>query len=266
MPINLQSKEFANQAKFVFQGTVKKLKATNLKSLPASDRTVVVRVDRVLHAPEAISDYAGQEITVLLAVGETMKVGETSIFYANGLSFAENLAVQSVGHEPATPSAVAALSLHPDGPVRSLAIRETAVRAAGADLIVSGRVSALRLPQEESQARAAAMASGQTTERISEHAPLWQEAVIDVDQVHKGTLHEKQVLVRFPSSNDVRWHKVPKFAVGQEGVFLLHKEQLAGKTAAHGATPDRYDALDSADVQPISDLPQIKLAMSGGSS
>jgi hypothetical protein len=266
MPINLQSKELADQAKFVFQGTVKKLKAANLKSLPASDRTVIVRVDRVLHAPEAVSDFAGQEITVQLAVGETVKVGETSIFYANGLSFAENLAVQSMGHEPATPPAVAALSLHPDGPVSSLAMRETAARAVGADLVVSGRVSALRLPQEESQARAAAMASGQTTERISEHAPLWQEAVINVDEVHKGTLHDKQVLVRFPSSNDVRWHRAPKFAIGQEGVFLLHKEQLVGQAAARGTTADRYTALESADVQPISNLPQIKLAMSGGSS
>jgi hypothetical protein len=260
----------ADKAKFVFQGTVKTAKAATLKQVQVSNRTLVVRVDRVIHAPDALSDYAGQEITVQLAANEDkLKPGETAIFYTNGWIFGASLAVQSVGHEAATPTAAALLSSHPHDPVRSLQAREAMSQAASADLIVTGRVSAVRLPEQESQARAVAMASGRTTERISEHAPLWHEAVIDIDQVHKGSHSGKQLVVRFPSSSDVRWHKAPKFRVGQEGVFLLHQDQLpaaAARAVVSGVGPGKYTALDPADVQPLEELPRIKLAAQAGGS
>jgi hypothetical protein len=256
------------QAKFVFQGTVQKIKATTLAEVPASDRTAVVRIDRVIQAPDALSDYAGQEVTVQVAEGEKIKAGQTLVFYTNGWIFGESVAVQAVDFEEATPPAVAALASHPEDPVRSLRTREALTQAASADLIVSGRVSAVRLPEEEAQARATAMASGRTTERISEHSPVWHEAVIEVDEVHKGVHTPKQVVVRFPSSTDVRWHKAPKFQAGQEGVFLLHKEQQlpspkALAAAGLGVGPSEYTALNAADVQPIEELPRIKLATEG---
>jgi hypothetical protein len=263
MPGQSQSTSLVEQAKFVFQGTVKQTKATTLKEVPVSNRTVVVRIDRVIQAPEVLSDYAGQDVTVQLAAGESVTVGQTLIFYTNGWIFGEGVAVQSIGHEAATTPAVAALSVHPDDPVRSLRAHEGMTQAAKADLIVTGRVSAVRLPAAEAQARATAMAVGRTDERISEHAPLWQEAVIDVDEVHKGSHSGKQVVVRFPSSTDVRWHRAPKFDTGQEGVFLLHKEQLAegAVTAmAAGLGTDEYTSLDPADVQPLEELPRIQMA------
>jgi hypothetical protein len=39
------------------------------------------------------------------------------------------------------------------------------------------------------------------------------------------------VVVRFPKSNDVRWRSAPKFQTGQQGVFLLHQEEMAGGEA-----------------------------------
>jgi hypothetical protein len=263
MPTRQRGKNLAQQAKFVFQGTVKRVKAATLKEVPVSDRTIVVRVDRVIQAPEVLSAYSGHDVTVQLAAGETVKSGDTLIFYTNGWIFGEGIAVQSVGHEDATAPATAALSLHPEDPVRSLHTKEALDQAASADLIVTGRVSAVRLPPQEAQARATAMASGRTTERISEHAPLWQEAVIEVDEVHKGRHGKKQVIVRFPSSTDVRWHKAPKFQAGQEGVFLLHKSQLAPRAAAAAAArigPEQYTALHAGDFQSLEELPRIKLA------
>ena len=251
-----------DHAKFVFQGTVRKLRASALEQVPASDRTVVVRVDRVIHAPESLSDCAGQDVTVRLAEGETVKSRESVIFHAHGWIFAEGIAVQSVGHDAATKRAVAALSHHPRDPVRSLHAREALEQAARADLIVTGRVSAVRVPAETARARPPRVASGHAVERISEHAPLWREAVIDVDEVHKGRNPGPQVVVRFPKSGDVRWHRAPKFRKGQQGVFMLHKEQLARGAAAAGASsgPDHYTALHAADVQPLEELPRIKRA------
>jgi len=257
-----RSEELAAQAKFIFQGTVRRVRAATMREVPVTDNTVVVRVDRLIHAPEALTDYAGQEITVQLGAGE-VEQGQTYVFYANGWVFGDSLAVQSLGHEAATAPAVARLSSHPDDPVRSLASHEAHIQATQADLIVTGHVSAIRLPAAEVTARTTAMASGQTTERISEHAPLLQEAVIDIDEVIKGSHEGKQVVVQFPTSTDVRWYQAPKFHTGQDGVFLLHKDQR--DVAAHAALaaslgPDEYTALHPADVQPLEELPRIRLS------
>ena len=268
MAVRSKSQDLTGQAKFVFQGTVKKIRSATFKEVPVSDRTVVVRVDDLIQAPEVLRDYVGRDVTVQLAPAEKVAPGQTLIFYTNGWSFGEGLALQSVGHKAATPSMVSALALHPGDPVRSLQARETLAQAADADLIVTGRVSSVRLPPAEMRSRAVAMTSGRTSDRISEHAPLWQEAVIDIEEVHKGRHAEKHVVVNFPSSTDVRWHQAPKFHTGQEGIFLLHKGQVAASSArgavrGSAAAPppvEGYTALQPGDFQPLDELPRIKLA------
>ena len=257
---NVQSKENTADGNFVFQGTVTRLAAATMNEVPVSTSTVVVRVDRLLQAPEALSDYTGHEITVKLSDGQSVTVGESSIFHTNGWIFGESIAVQCVRLEPASPQAMSMLSSHPDDHVKSMNSRNSKTQANTADLIVSGHVSSVRLSEGESFARANAVAAGGTTERISEHTPLWQEAVVSVDAVHKGKLQSKQVVIHFPSSTDVRWRNSPKFQTGQEGVFLLHKSQLAGAPAARAAlalAADEYTSLNAADFQPIEELPHL---------
>jgi hypothetical protein len=254
----------AGQAKFVFQGTVKNVKATTLRSVGASDRTIVVRIDKVIQAPETLSDYAGHDVTVRLGPGERVRPGQTLIFHTNGWIFGESLAVQSIGHTEATTPKVAAMSAHSDDPVRNLQAQEAMAQASRADLIVTGRVASVRVPAGEARARARAMADGRTAERISEHAPVWQEALIDVDETHKGRGGRKQLIVRFPSSTDVRWYHAPKFQPGQEGVFLLHKKQIPATRAKAARLTDlkapEYTALHPGDFQPLDQLPRIRLA------
>src|SRR3954470_9122139 len=109
-----RSSGLGEDASFVFQGTVQKLKATATEDVPASADTVTVRVDRVVQAPEALTAYQGRDVTVRLARKEKVAPGETFLFYTNGWIFGEGLAVQSVGLRPATPAAVAAESLQPE--------------------------------------------------------------------------------------------------------------------------------------------------------
>ena len=259
----------AATGKFVIEGTVKKLRASNLREEPATVRTVLVQVNRVVRGTDAMSGIAGREITVRLAPKERVTVGERYLFHTAGWVFGENIGVQSLGHESAAPSRAAALAQHPDDPVRSLRAHEALTQAETADLIVSGRVSAIRVPPSAVSATAAAgrmRAAPPRTRRISEHDPQWQEAVIDVDDVHKGQHRGSQVVVRFPASTDVRWHKAPKFRAGQQGLFLLHKEQpIAAPVGARAralvaAAPGQYTALHPADVQPLEELPRIQLA------
>jgi hypothetical protein len=105
------------------------------------------------------------------------------------------------------------------------------------------------------RASAAAAAGPGKPARISEHDPFWREAVVEVQNVHKGTVGKKQVVVRFPSSTDIRWHRAPKFEVGQEGVFSLHPDEISahagpGAMAASFDTGDSYTCLNAADFQP----------------
>lgn len=261
------------QASFVFQGTVLKTKATTMPAeVPATDRTVVARVDQVIRGADALADFAGHEVTVELAEGAEVRVGQTAIFHTVGWVFGDSMAVRAVRQEDATVAGVAAMAVMPDDPAGTLRAKAATDQAATADLIVSGRVEAVQLPPGQAVARGAVgLAAGTAaTGRISEHDPLWQEAVIHIDSVHHGKHAGKRVVVRFPASTDVRWHAAPKFHAGQEGVFLLHKDQfdrpaVARMSLAPETTPAAGDftALSPADVLPLDQLPQILAAIGG---
>src|SRR5687768_10280807 len=94
----------SRQARFVFVGTVQKLRAANVAEVDDKERTVVVLVDRVEKGPESMSAYVGRAITVKLSPGEKVRAGEQARFFTNGWLFAETLAVESVGHEAVVPA------------------------------------------------------------------------------------------------------------------------------------------------------------------
>jgi hypothetical protein len=255
------------EAPFVFEGTVKSLTASNVSTVPADNQTAVVGVDHVRQAPRALAGLAGKEITVRMAPGEALKAGEKAVFFADGLVFGENLAVQSRGHNALAaaekPAAVMAAAPVVQGLRR---------RIDQAQSVVSGRVIEVRAPKiKPAPARlAAAAAPAMPADRISEHEPFWQEAVIEVSEVHKGP-RQKRVVVRFPSSTDVQWRKAPKFKKGQAGVWLLHADSPAAAAAVPGrarglAAPSSgvtYTALDPNDFHPPSVAPVVKAMLPG---
>ena len=104
---------------------------------------------------------------------------------------------------------------------------------------------------------------------ISEHDPDWHEATIDIDEVVKGKKDIKQVKVLFPNSDDVRWHKIGKYAPGQQGVWLLHPGQQqdtkgipAKVMAAVPAGPDVLTALHPSDYLPLHELERVRAMIS----
>ena len=248
-------------APFVFEGSVKSLKASNVAAVPADARTVVVQIDHVRHAPRAMAGFAGEDVTVRLAPGESLHAGEQAVFFADGLVFGDHLAVQSLGHDPLIAQEARA-ALAGATPV----VHKLRDRIDTAQSVVSGQVSAVR-PHRPLVAAAKRKGSVAAPEgRISEHAPFWQDAVITVSQVHKGPA-QKQVVVRFPSSTDVRWRSAPKFKKGQKGTWLLHAGAGVGARAAMRrragakravAAPGVYTALDPNDFQPSSESAVLK--------
>ena len=127
-------------------------------------------------------------------------------------------------------------------------------QVARADVIVGGRVADVRPPMPQRGLAA------EPNQPISEHTAYWTEAVITVDSVLKGEAPPGETVVLFPASFDIAWAGAPKFHVGQEGVFLLHRQEttpeLAAATAVGGAPA--FTALDPLDVQPPEDLDRLR--------
>src|SRR6266576_3561385 len=100
MPTGSSSKDLANEARFVFKGTVQKLRAATMREISADASTAVVRVDEVIHAPEVLSHYAGENITLLMPGKKKLKKGQQSVFYTNGVLFGDSVAVQVMDYHP----------------------------------------------------------------------------------------------------------------------------------------------------------------------
>jgi len=236
---------------FVFKGTIRKLKASNVSQAPAGERTAVVSVDDPVEAPPNLAAYTGHDITVELSGQRKVKTGEKLIFHATPWLYAENLAVRSL-QEEADSGTTSRRATAGTGPHE----REIRKRFATADVVISGKVIATRLPQTFPRNTRKAAREPATT-RVSEHDPKWREAIIQVEQVHKGNLPKRQVVVRFASSTDVAWRGAPKFQPGQQGYFLLHKAaQGAGSTTqkshatTNSALSPAYTVSHTQDFQP----------------
>lgn len=258
MPANSSSKESPT---FVFQGTIEGVKRATMKEVPVDNRTVIVTVDQVIEAPKSLARFGGHRITVQLSGSQKVQQGQVFIFHTHGWIFGDSVAVQSVKQEPIKlAKSHAALLSRGGDPVMHRRNRETEKRFESAQVVVTGRVTAVRLPAET---KALGRTKGASmTKPVSEHSAHWREAVVEIDDVHKGTHAKKGVVVRFPASTDVRWYKAPKFQPGQQGFFMLHKTELekgakpAAKGKAKAAKPEvveAYTALHPLDFQPYSD-------------
>jgi hypothetical protein len=103
-----------------------------------------------------------------------------------------------------------------------------------ADAVVIGRVAKLeQVPTKE----------------MSEHAPMWWKATLDVDHVEKGNAKPGKLVVLYANSLDVRWRNAPKPKAGQGGLWILHKtdDPVLGKSAP-------FQILHEEDYQPVQSL------------
>src|SRR6185369_54395 len=219
----------AADAAFVFVGKVVKAKAATMERL-ASDNTAIVHVDRVVSAPEMFKALGGQQVTARFKKASDIQRGKSMTFFANGWIFGESVAVDVVAIAAADEAPVAASMVRSANTAASDAVLRE--RLDSAETVVAGRVASVAKSDK-----------GPT--HISEHDPNWHEATVVVDEVVKGKKGTKQVTVLFPRSDDVRWHQVPKYGPGEQGVWLLQPGQ---KQKTRGIPPKQLAAVPSGDV------------------
>lgn len=252
-----------------------------MKAVKVDNGTLVVSVDQVLEAPKSLAKFDGKEVTVQLSGNQKAAPGQSKVFHCNGWIFGDSVAVQCVKVEEIVRTRAALLTRGGD-PVEHRRNKVVQKRFAQSDSVISGTVSAVKLPGQPTSGSRAMRGLSEPVEvgPISEHNPHWREAVISIDEKHKGAGGKNEMVIRFPASTDVRWYKAPKFTPGQQGYFMLHKTKVskpkkvtrAGRGLAlrstAAATPEAqevYTALHPEDFQPYSEPGGIKKIVDTGS-
>jgi hypothetical protein len=244
------------ESNIVFVGTVVRVGATSFPAVPVSARSLVVHVEGVLDKPAAVRLAVGDSVTVEARRDSAWQEGTRAIFYTTGWIFGQGVAVREVGHET-MPAQLSAADLAQRRTTfqelqRQVSDSTLQARIRAADMIVVGRVETIRAPTMMAQLH----------RRITEHDADWQEAIIVVDSMLKGPASQR-VVVRFPASLDIAWHRLPKFTAGEEGTFLLQRDSLSGAPHAMfaGRQVTAYTVASPADVLARADAPRVRALM-----
>jgi hypothetical protein len=240
------AEQLSLKSDFIFKGTVQKVNSSTLSAVPATESTAVVRVDEIVQAKAPDDSFKGKDITVLLGKPDSVKVGQQAIFFTNDYLAGDSIAVREMGQVPAKTmmgpvsiqSAVkSAAQEHALDPLRKRI--ETSVA------IIEGKVVSTKpLPTESNKPK-------------PDREPEWWTAIIQVQVVYKGSIPDKEILIRF--SNNDALPGSPKFREGQQGIFLLHHEK------ARMLPAEILVALDELDFQPSSNSSLIKETIQLGS-
>src|SRR5437016_5679227 len=165
--------DLADRTKIVFIGTVQRLGASTVATHSVTSHTIVAFINRVLSAPAAVGDLQGQRITVELTSSPGVAARQRAVFFANALVYADSLVVEEAGHVvlPGDSAARQALIAEIVDAIHRRPDRQVRSRLATADVVVTGKVIAVRTPPRV------------PNKPLSEHDPEWREAVIDVQAV-----------------------------------------------------------------------------------
>ena len=210
-PLDTQkADQLLDRVNFAFVGTVVETSASNLAVVPKASSTTLVRVDRVLHGSPLLRSNVGQVITVRSARAAEHRPGQTSTFFVDVDTFGESLSGIERGRFALQggDEGLHAKVLDDTHLVRQ--DRDLSQRMTRAELVVEGRVVSVE-------------PSG-IKEALSEHMALWQKATIEVATMIKGQPGTQMVTFYFPTSQDRVWKDMPRFAPGEEGVWILHSK------------------------------------------
>jgi hypothetical protein len=199
------------QSQWVIQGTVERTNAATLKAVPVSEHTSVVKVDAILHGTSQLADQRGREVTLYSERPEGLKPGQQAIFFTRSWLYGESLAVVEVGR---LSGAATAVREQITAASQGIDDRRLGDRIARAELVIVGDVI-------DTKPRTA-----DRREIVTEHDPDWHEADVHVQSPEKGPVQANQVVtILFANSGDEMWIDSPKFRKGQEGIWILQRDQ-----------------------------------------
>jgi hypothetical protein len=239
---NANVEEWLSQSQWVFRGTVINPGAANLKAVPSSAEVTVVKVNEILHGAVQFTDYRDRDITLFSNNSQLLTIGTSAIFFTRSWLYGESLAVVEVGRLEEGSKTV-------QDDIRAaqqnIADRLLSDRIAKAELVIAGKVISTRPYRNDDRRRIE-----------TEHEPDWWEAEIAVQSVIKGKLQGKTIGTLFAKSLDELWIDSPKCNPGQEGIWILQRNQTEKGwpvLRVPGLT-----ALDPLDFQPLEQMERLR--------
>jgi hypothetical protein len=240
-------RDLADEASFIFEGTLRRTGAVTSSALQPAADMAVVHISRILKGPPALASFSGQEITVQLRQPSPSEQSRSFTFFTTGLHFGDGLAVREVGRIDASGTEVEREVREAEhGKQNELLLR----RLRDAEIVVAGvaiRTAAYQPPDA-------------THRHVSEHDPDWWECVIRVRDMVKGEIRPvgrrraaaTEVVTLFAHSTDIVWYQSPKFTEGIEGIWLLHRTDFRGNPVPAPVTDHPLD------FHPLSELGRIR--------
>ena len=243
-------KELLASSQLAFAGHVEEVGRSTVGGVEADDRTVVVRVSQLLHAPEGVELPPGSRVTVQLSPDlSALGPGEQATFFANGWVYGETLAVTEVGRTSVQDAAAPEATATADDDEEAVAPTVSPVEAAKAELDDDELVEHAREADAVIRGQVTALAQVPKEGPAGEHDADWWIATIAADLVAGGEIpgaseEGGSVEVLYANSLDRYWRHSPKPKAGQAGLWLLHRarDELAGFAP--------FELVHPMDVQP----------------
>jgi hypothetical protein len=253
-PLSAELREAVRREPFVFFGTVRSSRGSNVESLNREDiPTAVLHVDDVVSAPHTLGDIVGRDITVRLA-GPVPRAGQRLLIAASSLVYSEALAVDEVARAAPGRRTEQLRRQVFDERIRQMD-DDLRARLAMAKLVVYGRV--------ESSAPYSPESGSAGPPAVGEAAPSWRVANVLVWRFLKGSRPERPRVV-FPYERTQKWSEVPLLIPESEGIWLLH--ELGHWRAQNPAWQpplviDGFEAPDPLDFQAPSAIDRLRLLL-----
>lgn len=236
------------QTEFVFVGRVTKTEGVVFPELSAEVRLAEVTVEEVIAKPE--SSVVRPQDRVFVAFGDPFpELNARLRVFGAALSYGTAIAMREVARQEAPPSTMSAEDVTEERTEVREDLNEAKLEQAldaSVAAIVGKVVSIQDLPWQN---------------RVTEHDPLWTDAVVEVTSWIKGGAAQR-VVVQFPASYDVDWFDVPKLKPGMEWTFFLHEGALPSATS-EAADLTRFRIVSPQDVHPVSEAETVRKINAG---
>jgi hypothetical protein len=233
---------YVQDSHFIVAGSIERLGETTTSIIPAVPSVGIFKIEEILYGPRVLAGFAGRDITVAFNELDGIRPGDRFVLFATSWLYGESLAVREVGKIKDLERAEMRKKI--ERAHAKAADKRLQERLKQAELVIVGEVSKTRPPPGE---------EGHVI--FTEHDPDWWEALIDVESTLKGDAGG-EVTILFPRSVDIAWSQSPKFEPGDDGIWILQRDQTergSPRLRRPGLT-----ALDPLDFQSRGELRRIR--------
>jgi hypothetical protein len=117
-------------------------------------------------------------------------------------------------------------------------------RLTQAEMVIVGKVTGVK--------------QGPPSDIFTEHDPDLWEAKLQVKSVELGPSTQRTVTILYANSIDTQWASSPKFKKGQEGIWILHRDQAVDWKRRLRLPAESLTALDSEDFLLLDQLERVQ--------